>query len=96
MVKIDNPEHTLQTLRWGPDQLHVECVSNELTWLAAIQTPRPDGSIQRAITDCCWAVAPCKYHQAIEAGTSPVPWIPELALVAHWPNTTARFDWTVA
>lgn len=87
-----DPSHVLQTLRWAPDQLHVEPIEEELTWLAAIVFS--DG--RRAMTDCCLASAPCPYHAAIEAGESPCPWVPSLEFVQHWAGVRARFDWSAA
>lgn len=89
MVHIDNPDHTLQTLRYGPDQIIVNPF-DELVWLAAFESGGTSG-----ITDCCLVAEPCNYHRAIADGDSPFPWIPTLEWVQHWPGVKARFDWTV-
>ncbi len=86
-----NPRHVLETLRLGPDRVHIEPVSEEQTWLASYVCTF-EGKTNKGLTDCCLVEDPCSYHRAIYEGESPVPWVPHLALVQHWTGVRARFD----
>lgn len=75
---MSNPswaERTLQTLRYGPDQIIIN-PEGEQVWLAGITWG--DHVCQRGLTDCCLADSPCNYHAAIYEGRCPCPWVPAL------------------
>lgn len=88
---VENARRILETLRRGPDQIHIEPVSEDQTWLASYVFYY-EGKRQAGITDCCFVASQCRYHEAIYEDRCPSPWVPSLELVQHWTGVRASFS----